>query len=67
LKGAYAHALLVDSRDFRQIDVAILSRLPILDVQSHVDDLDPLPDDPKPPGSSPATASRSSSRSEHAD
>jgi endonuclease/exonuclease/phosphatase family metal-dependent hydrolase len=49
LKGAYRYALLVDSRDFRQIDVAILSRLPILDVQTHVDDLDPLPDDPKRP------------------
>ena len=49
LKSAYRYALLVDSRDFRQIDVAILSRLPILDVQSHVDDLDPLPDDPKRP------------------
>jgi endonuclease/exonuclease/phosphatase family metal-dependent hydrolase len=49
LKGAYPHALLVDSRDFRQIDVAILSRLPILDVQTHVDDLDPLPDDPTRP------------------
>jgi endonuclease/exonuclease/phosphatase family metal-dependent hydrolase len=49
LGSAYRFALLVDSRDFRQIDVAILSRLPILDVQTHVDDLDPLPDDPKRP------------------
>jgi endonuclease/exonuclease/phosphatase family metal-dependent hydrolase len=49
LESTYRYALLIDSRDFRQIDVAILSRLPILDVQTHVDDLDPLPDDPKRP------------------
>lgn len=49
LGGAYRYALLIDSRDFRQIDVAILSNLEILDVRSHVDDLDPTPDDPEDP------------------
>lgn len=37
LGGAYEHALLIDSRDLRQIDVGILSRLPILDVRTHMD------------------------------
>ena len=41
LKGRYPYALLIDSRDFRQIDVGILSRLPILSVRTHVDELDP--------------------------
>ena len=41
LASKYPFALLVDSRDFRMIDVGILSKLPILDVRSHVDDLDP--------------------------
>src|SRR5215211_2090655 len=41
LASKYPYALLVDSRDFRMIDVGILSKLPILDVRSHVDDLDP--------------------------
>ena len=46
LGGRYANALLVDSRDFRQIDVAILTkkRIPILGVRSHVDAVDPTPD-----------------------
>jgi len=49
LQGQYRHALLVDSRDFRQIDVGILSNLEILDVRTHVDDHDPTPDDPTDP------------------
>lgn len=40
LKGAYKYALLIDSRDFRQIDVAILSNKQIVNVRSHVDDWD---------------------------
>lgn len=40
LSNYYTNALLVDSRDYRQIDVGILSRREILGVQSHVDDLD---------------------------
>lgn len=38
LGGRYKQALLVDSRDLRQIDVGILSQLPIDSVRSHVDD-----------------------------
>lgn len=49
LGSHYQRALLVDSRDFRQIDVAVLTNLEILGVRSHVDDLDPKPDDPKRP------------------
>jgi len=41
LGGHYKQALLVDSRDLRQIDVGVLSQLPIVDVRTHVDDLDP--------------------------
>jgi len=41
LKKAYKYALLIDSRDFRQIDVAVLSNRPILNTRSHVDDRDP--------------------------
>jgi endonuclease/exonuclease/phosphatase family metal-dependent hydrolase len=48
LESKYKYALLIDSRDFRQIDVAILSQLEILDVRSHVDELDPTPE-PKNP------------------
>jgi endonuclease/exonuclease/phosphatase family metal-dependent hydrolase len=46
LERKYANALLVDSRDFRQIDVAILTKknISILAVRSHVDDVDPAPD-----------------------
>src|SRR4030095_5755072 len=40
LKEKYPFALLIDSRDFRQIDVGILSRLNILDVRTHIDDID---------------------------
>jgi endonuclease/exonuclease/phosphatase family metal-dependent hydrolase len=47
LNGRYRHALLVDSRDFRQIDVGVLSNLAIRGVRSHIDDLDPNPDDPE--------------------
>ena len=43
LGGAYDYALLIDGRDLRQIDVAILSRLDILGVRSHMDDPDPKP------------------------
>jgi endonuclease/exonuclease/phosphatase family metal-dependent hydrolase len=49
LGGAYQSALLVDSRDFRQIDVAVLTNLEIVSVRSHVDDVDPQADDPKQP------------------
>jgi endonuclease/exonuclease/phosphatase family metal-dependent hydrolase len=49
LGSFYKHALLVDSRDFRQIDVAVLTNLEILSARTHVDDLDPTPDDPKRP------------------
>jgi len=40
LREKYPFALLIDSRDFRQIDVGILSRLKILDVRTHLDDVD---------------------------
>jgi endonuclease/exonuclease/phosphatase family metal-dependent hydrolase len=43
LGGRYPYALLVDSRDLRQIDVAVLSKLEVLSIRSHVDDLDPKP------------------------
>jgi endonuclease/exonuclease/phosphatase family metal-dependent hydrolase len=49
LNGNYEHALLIDSRDFRQIDVGILSNLEINSVKSNMDDLDPAPDDPNRP------------------
>lgn len=49
LNSHYQHALLVDSRDFRQIDVAVLTNFDILGVRSHVDDLDPKASDPKRP------------------
>jgi endonuclease/exonuclease/phosphatase family metal-dependent hydrolase len=49
LGGHYKRALLVDSRDFRQIDVGLLTNLEILSVRTHVDDPDPKPDDPKRP------------------
>ena len=39
--GAYSNALVIDSRDLRQIDVGVLSKLRIESVRSHVDDLDP--------------------------
>jgi endonuclease/exonuclease/phosphatase family metal-dependent hydrolase len=41
LAGTYEHALLIDSRDLRQIDVGVLSQLPIIGVRSHVDDRKP--------------------------
>lgn len=41
LNNKYPHALLIDSRDFRQIDVGILSSLEILTARSHMDELDP--------------------------
>lgn len=44
LDGKYEYALLVDSRDFRQIDVGVLSRLEIRGVRSHVDDRLPKSD-----------------------
>lgn len=40
LKSAYPHALVIDSRDLRQIDVGILSKYPIVNVRSHMDDTD---------------------------
>jgi endonuclease/exonuclease/phosphatase family metal-dependent hydrolase len=41
LADTYEHALLIDSRDPRQIDVGVLSQLPIVGVRSHVDDRKP--------------------------
>jgi endonuclease/exonuclease/phosphatase family metal-dependent hydrolase len=38
LRNEYPYALVIDSRDVRQIDVAVLSRLEILDIRTHVDD-----------------------------
>src|SRR5262245_1559076 len=40
LGGHYDQALLIDSYDFRQIDVAVLTKREIARVRSHVDDLD---------------------------
>jgi endonuclease/exonuclease/phosphatase family metal-dependent hydrolase len=41
LKAApYPHAMLIDGNDERGIDVGIMSRWPILDMRSHVDDPD---------------------------
>lgn len=49
LGGQYEYAVVIDSRDFRQIDVAVLSRLPIVGIRTHVDDMDPaLPDPARP-------------------
>lgn len=39
--AAYPHAMLIDGNDGRGIDVALMSRLPIRDLRSHVDDPDP--------------------------
>ena len=36
----YPHAMLIDGNDERGIDVGLLSRRPLLDLRSHVDDLD---------------------------
>lgn len=41
LQGHYQYAAVIDSRDFRQIDVGILSIYPIESLTSHVDDLAP--------------------------
>ena len=41
LGSAYRYALLIDSYDLRQIDVAVLSKLEITGVRSHVDERDP--------------------------
>lgn len=41
LGKSFRYAMLVDSYDLRQIDVALLSNLEILAVRSHVDDRDP--------------------------
>lgn len=40
LGGMYSHAILIDGRDLRNIDVALLTNLEILQVRSHLDDLD---------------------------
>lgn len=40
LKSAYPYALVIDSHDLRQIDVGILSKYPIGDVRTHMDDKD---------------------------
>lgn len=41
LGSAYPYALVIDSRDFRQIDVGVLSKSPILRVRTYVDEPDP--------------------------
>lgn len=41
LGSAYPYAVLVDSRDLRQIDIGVLSRYPISHVRSYVDLADP--------------------------
>lgn len=41
LQGVYPYAVLLDGRDLRQIDVAVLSKLPITRVRTHIDDPDP--------------------------
>jgi endonuclease/exonuclease/phosphatase family metal-dependent hydrolase len=38
---AYSHAMLIDGNDERGIDVGLLSRFPVTDMRSHVDDPDP--------------------------
>lgn len=38
---AYPHAMLIDGNDDRGIDVGLLSRYPVTDMRSHVDDPDP--------------------------
>jgi endonuclease/exonuclease/phosphatase family metal-dependent hydrolase len=42
LEGHYPHAALIDGYDLRQIDVGVLSRLPILNLRTHIDEPDPL-------------------------
>ena len=49
LGSYYKRALLIDSRDFRQIDVAVLTNLDILSVRTHVDDRDPQAVNPEWP------------------
>ena len=39
-QAPYPHAMLIDGNDERGIDVGLLSRRPLLDLRSHVDDLD---------------------------
>jgi len=39
LGNHYDHALLIDGHDFRLIDVAVLSTLPIRSIRTHMDDL----------------------------
>jgi endonuclease/exonuclease/phosphatase family metal-dependent hydrolase len=39
LDGNYPNAIVIDSRDLRQIDVALLTATPILGIRSHVDEL----------------------------
>jgi endonuclease/exonuclease/phosphatase family metal-dependent hydrolase len=41
LGNAYPHAILIDGYDLRQIDVAVLSRYPIVHVRSFVHEIDP--------------------------
>lgn len=41
LGGIYPYQVLMDSRDFRQIDVGVLSKRPITGLRSHVDDVLP--------------------------
>jgi endonuclease/exonuclease/phosphatase family metal-dependent hydrolase len=45
MEGHYAHAALIDGYDLRQIDVGILSSLPILNLRTHIDEPDPLDKD----------------------
>jgi len=40
-QGKYQHSMLIDGNDPRGIDVGVLSRLPIEELRSHIDDRDP--------------------------
>ena len=39
LKSVYPYAVVLDSRDLRQIDVGVLSKFPVESITTHVDDL----------------------------
>lgn len=39
--GGYTHAVLIDGRDLRRINVGMLSRLDVVGIRTHIDDRDP--------------------------
>jgi endonuclease/exonuclease/phosphatase family metal-dependent hydrolase len=45
-EGPYPHAMLIDGNDERGIDVGLLCRPPVTDMRSHVDELDPVTNQP---------------------